>query len=102
MRILQSFVFMVLFLFSTILFAIPNPASVNCIKQGNKLVLIQNTGICIFPDGTYCEEWAFFRGQCAIGQNTFPNGAFDIKQVKTYCITKVDKTSKVTICKLVK
>jgi len=48
---------------------IANPASVNCIKQGNKLEIRTDKqgnqyGICIFPDGKECEEWAFFRGEC--------------------------------------
>jgi putative hemolysin len=24
-------------------------------------------GYCIFTDGTECEEWAFYRGECAPG-----------------------------------
>ena len=47
----------------------PNPASVYCAQQGNKLEIRtaadgSQTGICIFPDGRACEEWAYFRGQC--------------------------------------
>jgi putative hemolysin len=22
------------------------------------------SGVCIFPDGTDCEEWSFYRGEC--------------------------------------
>ncbi|MFH1838044.1 MAG: DUF333 domain-containing protein [Candidatus Kuenenbacteria bacterium] len=46
----------------------PNPASVYCEKMGYKLELkTEENGqyaICIFPDGTKCEERAFFRGEC--------------------------------------
>jgi hypothetical protein len=44
-----------------------NPASVNCITVGGTLQ-IENSpagqyGMCNFPNGTSCEEWALFRGQ---------------------------------------
>ncbi|MFH1837902.1 MAG: DUF333 domain-containing protein [Candidatus Kuenenbacteria bacterium] len=47
----------------------PNPASVYCVKQGGKLEIRKDKqeneyGICIFSDGSECEEWAFFRGKC--------------------------------------
>jgi putative hemolysin len=47
-----------------------NPASVYCQERGYKLELRtaadgSQQGICIFPDGSSCEEWAFFRGECA-------------------------------------
>jgi putative hemolysin len=47
----------------------PNPASVYCEQQGNKLEIRtavdgSQTGACIFPDGSECDEWAFFRGEC--------------------------------------
>ncbi len=48
---------------------IPNPASVYCTQQGNKLEIRtaadgSQSGICIFPDGSSCDEWAYFRGEC--------------------------------------
>lgn len=48
----------------------PNPASVHCRDQGGILELRQQAGggvigMCRFPDGRVCEEWAFFRsGAC--------------------------------------
>ncbi len=52
---------------------IANPASVHCIEQGGTLEMRQNElgqhGMCIFDDGSECEEWAFFRGECNIGSN---------------------------------
>jgi len=50
---------------------IPNPASVYCEQQGNTLE-IQTTadgsqsGLCIFADGSTCDEWAHFRGECVV------------------------------------
>lgn len=37
-----------------------NPAAVYCAALGYTDV----NGDCKFPDGTQCEEWAFFRGEC--------------------------------------
>ena len=47
----------------------PNPASVYCEQNGNKLEIQtasdgSQSGICVFPDGSTCEEWAYFRGEC--------------------------------------
>lgn len=48
----------------------PNPASTYCTAQGYRLDIRTNpltggeVGYCVFPDGSSCEEWAFYRGQC--------------------------------------
>ena len=46
----------------------PNPASVHCADEGGKLEIRDEAGgqvgYCIFPDGSECEEWAFYRGEC--------------------------------------
>jgi hypothetical protein len=48
---------------------LPNPASAYCEQQG----YISNirtasdgsqSGVCIFPDGSECDEWAYYRGEC--------------------------------------
>ncbi len=49
-----------------------NPASTYCVDHGNKLEMRTASdggqyGVCIFPDGSECEEWAYFRGTCAPG-----------------------------------
>lgn len=51
---------------------LPNPASVFCRDNGGTLEIRKDaagneTGFCLFPDGTECEEWAFFRGECKPG-----------------------------------
>ena len=58
---------------------IPNPASVNCIEKGNKLDIIttddgSQSGVCTFPDGSSCDEWAYFRGECgpSVQNNPIP------------------------------
>jgi putative hemolysin len=52
--------------------ALPNPASVFCEEQGGQLEIRTDAsggqvGVCIFPDGSECEEWAYFRGECQLG-----------------------------------
>jgi putative hemolysin len=49
---------------------IPNPASAYCEEQGNELEIRtaadgSQSGVCVFADGSECEEWAYFRGECA-------------------------------------
>jgi putative hemolysin len=49
-----------------------NPASENCVKQGGTVSIQKNSdgseyGLCIFPDGKQCEEWAMQRGECPVG-----------------------------------
>lgn len=47
----------------------PNPASVYCTQNGNQLEIVtaadgSQSGLCVFPDGSTCDEWAYFRGEC--------------------------------------
>jgi putative hemolysin len=47
-----------------------NPASVFCEEQGGRLEIRTDAsggqaGFCMFADGSECEEWAYFRGECA-------------------------------------
>jgi putative hemolysin len=49
-----------------------NPASAYCIEQGYRWEIYtpqegDQYGVCIFPDGSVCEEWAFYRGECGPG-----------------------------------
>ena len=46
-----------------------NPASAYCEDQGYKLEIVtaedgSQSGLCIFPDGSSCDEWAYYRGEC--------------------------------------
>lgn len=49
-------------------FCVPSPASCYCREQGYDWRIeetpLGEVGICIFPDGTECGEWAFFEGEC--------------------------------------
>jgi putative hemolysin len=47
----------------------PNPASVYCEQNGNKLEIQtasdgSQSGVCVFQDGSTCDEWAYYRGEC--------------------------------------
>ncbi len=51
----------------------PNPASVYCADNGGTLDIRKDnagneSGVCVFADGSECDEWAFFRGECQPGQ----------------------------------
>ena len=53
---------------------LPNPAAVHCTQNGYKYEIQtaadgSQSGICIFPDGSTCEEWAYYREACGpVGQ----------------------------------
>ena len=52
--------------------SIANPASEYCAAQGGQVEIRtaadgSQAGYCVFPDGSACEEWAYFRGECAPG-----------------------------------
>jgi putative hemolysin len=48
---------------------IANPASVYCRAQGGTVEIRTDAegnehGVCVFQDGSECDEWAHFRGEC--------------------------------------
>lgn len=51
-----------------------NPASTYCTERGYTLEMRNGqggqVGICVFPDKSECDEWAFFRGQCGVKWQT--------------------------------
>jgi len=53
---------------------LPNPASVYCEEQGGTLEIRtaadgSQSGVCVFSDGSECDEWAFYRGECQPGES---------------------------------
>jgi hypothetical protein len=55
----------------------PNPASVNCEQNGYRLEIHtaadgSQSGVCVFPDGSTCDEWAYFRGECGPAATATP------------------------------
>ncbi len=49
---------------------VANPASEYCIGVGYSEETRESDsgqyGVCIFPDGTECDSWALFRGECGL------------------------------------
>ncbi len=50
--------------------ALPNPASVYCEEHGGKVDIHTDAsgaqaGVCVFPNGSECDEWAYYRNECA-------------------------------------
>ena len=69
---------------------LPNPASVYCEENGGKLEIREDesggqVGYCLFEDGSECEEWAFFRGDCHPG-NSLDGGAGLANPASVFCI----------------
>lgn len=61
----------------------PNPAAVYCSDQGYQYEIRKDDqgneyGVCIFDDGTECDAWAYFRGEC--GQDKAKNLALNLVQ----------------------
>jgi hypothetical protein len=67
--IFKVFLSIVLLSITAISWAIPNPAAVYCKDQGLSYVMVDNKGLCVFEDGSFCEEWAYFRHECKMGDN---------------------------------
>jgi putative hemolysin len=62
---------------------LPNPASVYCEQQGYTLDIRtasdgSQSGVCLFPDGSECDEWAYFRGECKPAIMETPTGSSDV------------------------
>ena len=62
----------------------PNPASVYCTQNGNKLEIRtaddgSQSGVCVFPDGNICDEWAYYRGECGLAVQKGPTPAMTVE-----------------------
>ena len=62
----------------------PNPASVYCEQKGNELEIHtaadgSQSGICVFPDGSTCDEWAYYRGECGPAAQKSPTPAMAVE-----------------------
>jgi putative hemolysin len=60
--------------------SMPNPASVYCTQQGYLTEIRtaddgSQAGTCIFPDGSECDEWAYYRGECAPASQSVPTSS---------------------------
>lgn len=89
---------------------VANPATLNCMNTTGASWTTREgdsgqIGICTFADGSWCEEWAYMRGQCAPGLNmTLCKGQFWGKSVcpsdySPVCVTlaELDPTTNKTV-----
>lgn len=72
-----------------------NPAAVYCTQQaGTRYEIRTNStdgsqyGVCILPDGTVCDEWAYFRHECPAPATTPAAGAGMANPSATFCESK--------------
>ena len=68
---------------------LPNPASVYCEENGGIVEIRTDAegnqyGYCIFPDGSECDEWAYYRDECQPGDSNQP-GAYLPNPASVYC-----------------
>lgn len=48
---------------------LPNPAAVRCEELGGRSTIVTDEdgsqrGLCGWPDGSSCDEWELYRGEC--------------------------------------
>ena len=68
----------------------PNPACVFCEENGGTLEIRNaedgsQAGVCVFPDGGECDEWAFYRGECKPGVSQAENPVQDVELAEDGC-----------------
>jgi putative hemolysin len=86
--------------------SMPNPASVYCTQQGNQLEIRtaadgSQYGICVFPDGSTCDEWAYFRGECGLAAQKSPTPAIVVEATSTAAAATRKKMRQAVTCRQV-
>jgi putative hemolysin len=64
----------------------PNPASVYCEQNGNTLEIRtaddgSQYGVCVFPNGSSCDEWAYYRGECGLAAQSGPTVVMTVEAI---------------------
>jgi hypothetical protein len=77
----------------------PNPASVFCEDNGGTLEIRtaddgSQRGVCVFPDGSECDEWAYFRNECTPGDSQAENTVKEVELADDGCTIYRDKDLK--------
>ena len=84
----------------------PNPASVYCVQHGNKLEIHtaadgSQSGVCVFPDGSTCDEWAYFRGECGLKHRQAQPRPLLLRQPQKQVAVNPEETPRAVICRQV-
>lgn len=92
--VIFSLVYVILDHYKNTTFQIANPASVFCNENGGSLEIRNTTegqiGVCKFSDGTVCEEWDYYNGDCSVGYSKYLTLEDYYADVNTYCNTVED------------
>lgn len=75
--LIVSIVLLNIVLLNPAVIGMPNPSSVYCSECGgvDKLVTDPSggeVGICVFPNGSFCEEWGLYSHNCSAGMTPAP------------------------------
>ena len=81
----------------------PNPASVYCEQKGtnSKFALAADgsqNGICVFPDGSTCDEWAYFRGECGPAAQKSPTPAMTVEATTKQVVVAQEEMPQAVTC----
>ncbi|MDO9085036.1 MAG: DUF333 domain-containing protein [Anaerolineaceae bacterium] len=77
----------------------PNPASLFCEDNGGVLEIRtaddgSQSGVCVFQDGSECDEWAYFRDECKPGNSKAENPVTAVELADDGCTIYRDKDLK--------
>ena len=66
--------------------AMPNPAAVYCLALGYEYAVVPDEegdewGFCVFPDGSACESWSFYRGMCCPERSHCGRQGYSVKEL---------------------
>jgi putative hemolysin len=70
--------------------SLPNPASQFCEDNGGKLEIRtaadgSQSGVCVFPDGSECDEWDYFHSECQPGDSLQEGNSALANPASVYC-----------------
>jgi len=76
--------------------SMPNPASVYCMQNENQLEIRTTAdgsqyGVCVFTDGSTCDEWAYFRGECGPAAKKRPTPVIVVEASSTVTSGNADE-----------
>lgn len=75
---------------------LPNPSAAYCVEQGYGYVIRTDDagnqfGVCVFDDGTECDAWAYYRGEC------LPIGDSSAERLNLTALLQLDRAVGLTV-----